>query len=61
MNNPEEVLAKCKRGSDKSTAGQECPSKLAHKLNTPGSHVVILRCIKCHYQWSINIGGSFSL
>ena len=57
----EEVLTKCKRGSDKATNGQECPSKTAYKISQDGSHVVILRCVKCSHQWSIPVGGSFSL
>ena len=57
----EEVFAKCKRGTDKLTVGESCGSNTAYKINSNNPHVVIFRCTKCGYQWSIPIGGSFSL
>lgn len=52
-----EIFAKCKRGSDKLTEGQDCTSNRAKKMSPDGSSVVIFQCLKCNYQWSIPIGG----
>lgn len=57
----EEVFAKCKRGSDKATTGENCESNRAYKMPSHNPHVSIFRCSKCNYQWSLNLGGSFSL
>lgn len=57
----EEVFMNCKRGSDKRTHGESCPSSMAYKLSSDGSNVVSYRCTKCKYQWSVAVGGSFSV
>ena len=57
----EEVFAKCRRGNDKATTGESCSSTRVFKLKSPNPHVSLFRCAKCGYQWSINVGGSFSL
>jgi len=55
------VFAKCKRGTDRMTQGQECDSLKAEQLSDPGSANVRFKCIKCNYLWIIPIGGSIEI
>jgi hypothetical protein len=51
-------FAKCKRGSDRATTGQECDGNLAEILSPPGSNIVHFRCHKCKHAWIIPVGGT---
>jgi hypothetical protein len=63
-NNPgPEVNMPCQRGKDIKTKGQYCDSKRAFNT-TPnpgtGGKVASFECCKCHFQWSVDMGGQFS-
>jgi len=53
------VNAKCKRGSDRMSEGQSCPSLTAENMTRQGASVVQFRCTKCKYAWAVPMGGSF--
>lgn len=61
MEQNQEVLVRCKRGSDRITDGQSCKGTIAKKLSEDGSPIVRFQCTTCNFVWSIPIGGSFSL
>lgn len=51
------VFAKCRRGNDQLTTGQSCESNQAYNLSEPHSHLVRMKCVKCGFTWSVNVGG----
>lgn len=55
------MFAKCKRGNDNATRGQHCDSVNAVRLSPASSNVVIFKCTKCSFSWSVPIGGSVVL
>ena len=56
-----EVLAPCKRGRDKRTAGTSCKSKKAYKLSKDGAPLVQFKCVECGYIWTVPVGGQFNV
>ena len=57
----QEVMVKCRRGSDKLTAGESCSSLSAVKEAHSSQRHVHFQCTKCGFKWSIDTGGSVNL
>ena len=56
-----EVNIPCQRGKDLKTKGQHCDGKRAYNTSpTEGGRQASFQCIKCGFQWSVDMGGSFS-
>jgi len=55
-----EVMVKCRRGSDKLTAGESCDSLSANKESHSTPYHVYFQCKKCGFRWNVNMGGSFN-
>lgn len=55
------VHVKCRRGNDKMTEGQSCPSKRAYNNSKPGSHVASFQCVECRFTWTVATGGAFNI
>lgn len=56
-----EVNMPCQRGKDLKTKGQHCDSKMAFNTSpNPGGRTASFECAKCHFQWTVAMGGTFS-
>jgi len=53
------VMVACRRGKDIVTKGQECSSRMAYQLSTPGGVQAQFRCVKCGHIWTVPLGGKF--
>jgi transposase-like protein len=53
------ILMKCRRGSDRLTAGQTCDGMFVKKHNQDGSTEQRYTCEKCRYTWTVGVGGVF--
>jgi transposase-like protein len=54
-----EVHMACRRGNDKATHGQVCDSKRALNKTAQGAKHASFECTKCHFQWTVPVGGTF--
>lgn len=55
------VAAKCRRGMDRMTAGQNCDCITAENMTAKGSSTVQFRCTKCKYSWNVQMGAAFNI
>jgi transposase-like protein len=55
------VHVNCRRGGNKATEGQVCPSKRAYNLSKQGDKHVAFKCVDCKYEWIVPVGGDFQL
>ncbi len=56
-----EVNMPCQRGKDIKSKGQHCDSKRAFNTSkNQGGRNAAFECCKCHFQWTVAMGGTFS-
>ena len=52
------VMVKCRRGSDRMTAGDSCSSLSARRESHSNKRHVHFQCMKCGFKWSVDLGGN---